>query len=536
MTGLGILFAISLKATVVLLLGTALCFAIRRQSSGTRMLLWNLVFGSLLALPLFTAGVPGWSPRVTRAEIMPVIHSSPVAVGLAAVPARQVPEKQRVPWGEIVITVWLTGAAIMLGRLLIGMVRVRTISKSADRITDSRIMPVVNELATRLGLAHCPVLLETDRALPPMTWGVARPIILLPNSGRKWPVNVLRMVLAHELVHVGRWDYLSQIASHFACAVYWFHPLVWFAAGQISKERELSCDDEVLNMGIKATEYAEHLVQIMRTLVCPTAVLGTVTGMLPPFEGRIAAILDSKRNRKTPRRWTAAAGAVVALGLLLPLAALRAPAQNGAKVAGVVRDPSGAAIPNAMVTLLSADKRAMQADSTDAVGRFEFSSVAEGRYSLEVSSAGFAVYRQPDVAVGPSGATGLQLVLNVGSIQEKVEVVGRGIPATHPASAPVPERIRVGGNVQASRLISKVNPVYPVQAEQAGIQGTVLLHAIVGTDGHLLSLGVANAGVNPDLANAATDAVKQWVYQPTLLNGEPVEVVTTITVVFRLKP
>jgi protein TonB len=115
-------------------------------------------------------------------------------------------------------------------------------------------------------------------------------------------------------------------------------------------------------------------------------------------------------------------------------------------------------------------------------------------------------------------------------------VVGKAAAGSRLNTPVVPQRVRVGGNVQASRLISKVQPVYPAIAEQSGVQGTVLLHAVIGMDGHLLSLGVANSSANPDLANAAMDAVRQWVYQPTLLNGMPVEVVTTVAVVFRLKP
>jgi protein TonB len=95
-----------------------------------------------------------------------------------------------------------------------------------------------------------------------------------------------------------------------------------------------------------------------------------------------------------------------------------------------------------------------------------------------------------------------------------------------------PQRIRVGGNVQQARLVSQPKPVYPPLARQARIQGTVRFNAVIGTDGTIQNLQLVNG--HPLLVPAATAAVKQWVYKPTLLNGEPVEVVTQIDVNFTL--
>src|SRR5579871_468235 len=92
--------------------------------------------------------------------------------------------------------------------------------------------------------------------------------------------------------------------------------------------------------------------------------------------------------------------------------------------------------------------------------------------------------------------------------------------------AATPQRIRVGGNVQAANLVNQQRPVYPPLAKQARISGTVELSAVIGKDGHVQDLKVIKG--HPLLVQAALDAVKNWVYRPTLLNGEPVEVSTTI--------
>jgi protein TonB len=96
----------------------------------------------------------------------------------------------------------------------------------------------------------------------------------------------------------------------------------------------------------------------------------------------------------------------------------------------------------------------------------------------------------------------------------------------------VPQRIRVGGNVQQAKLVRQPRPVYPPLARQARIQGTVRLTAVIAKDGTIQELQVVNG--HPLLVPSALEADKQWVYQPTLLNGEPVEVITQIDVNFTL--
>jgi protein TonB len=105
-------------------------------------------------------------------------------------------------------------------------------------------------------------------------------------------------------------------------------------------------------------------------------------------------------------------------------------------------------------------------------------------------------------------------------------------PRPAPAAPAPPPRLRVGGVVQAAKIVHQVMPVYPPLARQARISGAVRLDAVIGRDGIIQSLQVMSG--HPWLAQAALDAVRQWVYRPTLLNGEPVEVLTQIDVNFKL--
>ena len=101
-----------------------------------------------------------------------------------------------------------------------------------------------------------------------------------------------------------------------------------------------------------------------------------------------------------------------------------------------------------------------------------------------------------------------------------------------PPKPPAPEKVRTGGDVQAALLIYGPQPVYPPLARQARISGVVHLAALIGTDGRMVDLRATSG--HPLLVRAAIDAVKQWVYRPTMLNSKAVEVVTEITVTFTL--
>jgi periplasmic protein TonB len=136
----------------------------------------------------------------------------------------------------------------------------------------------------------------------------------------------------------------------------------------------------------------------------------------------------------------------------------------------------------------------------------------------------------PDVTQGMQG--GVPGGVAGGSMGGVIGGVIGGMGGAPPPPKPAQQRIRQGGSVQAALLVNKVQPVYPPLARQTRISGTVRLHAIISKSGAVESLEVLSG--HPLLVRAAMDAVQQWRYKPTLLNGEPVEVDTTIDVIFSL--
>src|SRR5262245_32625577 len=133
----------------------------------------------------------------------------------------------------------------------------------------------------------------------------------------------------------------------------------------------------------------------------------------------------------------------------------------------------------------------------------------------------------------PGGVAGGSMGGVLGGIMSSVPSAAPPPPPPPKKEAPAtPQRIKVGGNVQSARLVRQPRPSYPPLAKQARISGVVKLGAIISKDGTIQHLEVISG--HPLLVPAALEAVKQWVYQPTLLNGEPVEVQTQIDVNFTL--
>ena len=123
------------------------------------------------------------------------------------------------------------------------------------------------------------------------------------------------------------------------------------------------------------------------------------------------------------------------------------------------------------------------------------------------------------------------LTLALGAAQEHVDVAAQGTPA---ASSTAPSKpIRVGGAVEQANLVQKVQPIYPVAAKAAGIQGKVLFEMVISKEGVPIDIRVLESP-DDDLTQSALDAVRQWRYKPTLLNGNPVEIVTNVVVNYTL--
>jgi HEAT repeat protein len=187
------------------------------------------------------------------------------------------------------------------------------------------------EVSDRLALDEPPRLLRSEDAKMPFACGLLTPTIVLPAECDSWSLDRRRAVLLHELAHVRRHDLVGHTLGRLACAVYWFHPLVWTAAKQLRSESERACDDLALSCGARATDYAEHLLDIVTSVrrdATPSVALAMARRK--EFEGRMLAILDPELRHGSPSRRQSAT-LIGSLALISIVVGAAAPAPRLAK-------------------------------------------------------------------------------------------------------------------------------------------------------------------------------------------------------------
>ena len=537
---LAFLLACAVKATVVWVAAAIVIAFYRRASASSRHFIWASTVVVSLVLPLFALMLPTWrSSALSRATVLlnavhPVSAAHSVANTSPMLVNASTSGFQFAPW---LAAVWFLGVLAIALRFVVGLFRTAALSTQSRPMTDLAWIADLGKTATFLQIhREVRALQSRDPAAMPLTWGVFRPTILLPAGAENWLPERRRMVVSHELAHIARADWLMQVFAELARAIYWFHPLAWKAAAVLRHESERACDDAVLNSGVTPEDYAGELLSIARSFtnsranICPALAVARPTNL----ERRFAAMLNPSLHRHTSRR-SQILTAVAALCLLLPLAAVRLTAQNTAEnFTGTIYDASGAVVPNATVIVHDAKGKLVEMTSSATDGSFNLKSIPAGEYELRVMKAGFEPYRDPQLHLKAGSNAPFVVHLNVGTVSETVDVPAEG-HARRTSTKPV-TREKVGGDIEASKLVKKVQPIYPESAKSAGIQGKVNLHAIIGMDGAPLSLQVVNTDIDPDLARSSIEAVSHWRYSPTLLNGQPIEVETNITVNYTLNP
>ncbi len=542
MTWVELLAQSAWRGSIILAAAFAAAAGLRRASAAVRHFVWTAALAGVVVLPVAVLVAPKWSWRVATAE--PARAVVVVSQRVTQVPentgGKGVPGPEGAPPGattDWVLGLWALGCAVVATRFLLGAGRASWMAPRAAEARHADAM--LEELRRALGIRRRVRVLESGDAPMPLTWGILRPIVLLPEGSQEWPPARLRAVLLHELAHVERLDLLAQAIAQAACCLYWFNPLAWMAVRQLRKEREQACDDAVLSRGVGAPDYAGHLMDLVRGLAATRGRWEDAPAMAEAsdLESRVHALLDGTRRRHPLSRRAAIAIASVAAAVLLPVVAITAQAQAArGSLVGVVEDASHARVPNCQVRAKNLDGTNQEVTRANAAGEYRFAAIPPGRYALEIRSAGFAIFKR-DTAVEAGKTARVDATLDLGEVSETVVVKGQkpagDTPRATQAALP-PQRIRVGGNVQATKLIRMPRPEYSAELQRLGIEGTVVMRAVISTTGDLLNLEAINSDVDARLVNAALDAVRQWRYQPTLLNGQPVEVVTTITVDFQL--
>ena len=341
-----------LKATALLILALALTSVLRRASAGTRHLVWLSTLAGVLALPVVsmwtpirlaivpeqlmptlpTAAAPAVpvlaepSPSPAKSEAFSPAVRNPLPSADKPVPALGAAAAPRFPLWAALLASWGAVVVGLLGWLGFGALSVRRIVRTGRPLDERAWTAPLCEIADRLDLEQVPQLVSSSLVEMPFACGVFEPTIVLPASAEQWSDSRRRAVLFHELAHVKRRDLVGHTLGRVACALYWFHPLVWTAARRLRAESERACDDLVLSCGARASDYADHLLDI----VISVRHQGAPATAMPmarrrELEGRVLAILDPAITRIGPGRLQSAT-MLVGIGALALSVAAMAPA------------------------------------------------------------------------------------------------------------------------------------------------------------------------------------------------------------------
>jgi beta-lactamase regulating signal transducer with metallopeptidase domain len=383
----------------------------RRMSAAARHLLWSIVIVGLLVLPIASYALPHWeiTIRVPRTSRPSVVHNStrgaPPRAGVLAAPSLsaaaaavrpQARAREHFDLSQSALAtvlgaiefLYLTGVALLLARLGREPFVLRRLTRGACTIADAAWLRLLEDAATSVGVTRPVRLLRSAGELMPTTFGTRRPAIMVPASADGWTEDRRRAVLLHELAHVARRDCLVQRLTAVACACYWPHPGVWWVARRLRTERELACDDRVLAAGTSARDYAQHLLDLARSLgTSPTPATALAMARARHLETRLLAVLDAARNRAAIRRGVLPAAIAALLAALMPISALRS---------AVVR-VDGAAAPDTLTKSAALDPQSSAGTST----REDFT----GTWELRLSPDGVSAHVTIRTAHGSHGTT-----------------------------------------------------------------------------------------------------------------------------------
>ena len=626
---------------VGLLIGAAgwLPTALRMRSPKARLLFWHALLVACLLIPL----VQPWRSEAITAAVQVSTGATVLVAPAAARPSWHISPR------EIALAILMAGVMARLGLLATGFWRLRRYRRNSIPFEPAPAWAVEADLRISSEIAS------------PVTFGLRKPVVLLPANFPEFDPGLQDAILCHEIWHVRRRDWLAMLAEELVRAGLWFHPAIWWLLGEIQLAREQTVDRAVIDMTKAREQYVDALLTVAGAALQLDLAPAPLFLRKRHLKLRVVSILKETKMSKTRTVSTLAAGLAMLAGACWFVTAafpLWAAPQSVTDAAGVSVDAQGArfmhrapvtyprdaqmaGVEGVVLAQVKVDSDGSVSDASilsgpeqlrkpvlQSVLSWHFTKDAAGStrqigvtFHLPAPEASGTLNAERDaaiaaaqvVAVPPSGgvANGKRSstpsvvpavpgsmpaeVSDVVTVQA-IQLQGLGIPddeflaklpplhvndrvtrqtlftflqavhqldahlnasfgsanaapnnvtlrisapyvegqriTTDAAKTAFPGALPVGGAVQNNKLVSKTDPVYPEIAKSARISGTVELAALIGADGFMKQLTVISG--HPLLRQAALDAVKNWVYEPTLLNGSPVSVSTTVDIIFTL--
>lgn len=596
---LGNILALSLQAAVVVSVASVLPWLLRLDAAGVRYAYWRVVALVCLALP--------WVQPYRGMQPSRPSSAGTIVDTIAASAVSPIPSSLSIDWATVVVAVLATGVVLRLLWLSFGLVKLRQLRLSAATEPAVAVDPDLQLTPGKVAdIRYAP---DLDQ---PVTFGVRRPVVLLPEVLRTQSPDIQRAVIGHELLHVQRRDWAWLIAEEIAVCLFWFHPAAWYLASRIQLAREEVVDELAILLTGRRKAYVEALlafadttsvlptaafarrrhlfrrialvskedVMSSRRIVASCAAMALIVGMgswyaVSAFPLHATASSSSGQQpgpgpleraarpvtpeNPVPRRVQFAPpmfpdGLDTARGLVtvnLTLDALGRIAE--ARVTGVAVKGNGFNVSlagsnigpqlEARVRDTSPESASRMREAATAFMDAALASVRQWRYDPPAEAPlTFSVnvplgIAREEMFFKAANSDGGPQVLDVkparpgGSPEVMVFKPAGAGPSTVKSSGD--GALRVGGNIKTPMKLKHVSPVYPPIAQAANVTGVVIIEVRIGTDGRVEEGHVLKS--IPLLDQAALDAVRQWEFVPTMMNGQAVPIIMTVTVNFTLQ-
>jgi len=497
-----------LKPLMILLVMSVLWILLRKKSAALQHFVLSLGVVSILLLPFCAGALPQieWAryPSLANIVLIPVSWFEEINIWL------QNHINQKVLF--TVIGIYLLIATWLLFYLLLGILGLSIQTRRAQRVSSPELIAQLNELCELVDVSRRIDLVSSRSVQSPQTWGLWRPVIMLPHEALLWDQDKQLSVLIHELGHIARWDWLTTLVVKITCAFFWFLPPLWWMAQKIYHQAELACDDYIYKLRNNQVAYAQNLLAIARGDTSSNhANHGLQMRGQSPIGQRITAILDQQRpHQSVPME--AAQYWLICGGFLLVL------------IAGVQLMPLQQQWRSHNIQFFHRDFP--QSDTPESVQGTPRTEQFSWELLQQLKPAGYA---QPSQLELPMYVETLGIQVSAPTRRELKQLAAlQDAASDHNEKSQLIPDIRVEGFLP----IAMVTPEYPAAALQKGIEGWVQVEFTIDANGTIMKPTIIGHSPSRIFDRAVLTALKKSRYRPQLLNGEPV-VVQGVTELFR---
>ena len=497
-----------IKPLMILLVMSVLWILLRKKSAALQHFVLSLGVISILLLPFCAGALPqiDWAryPSLANIMLVPVSWFDDINTFLKNGISQQIL--------FALVGLYLLIATWILFYLLLGIIGLFVQTMRAQKISAPGVIAQLNELRELLDISRKIDIVSSRSVDSPQTWGLWRPVIMLPRDALLWDQDKQLSVLIHELGHIARWDWLTTLLIKITCACFWFLLPLWWMAQKIYQQAELACDDYIYKLRNKQVAYAKNLLAIARGHSNgSSASQGLQMRGQSPIAERILAILDQQRPHQSvpmdaAQYWLICGGFLLVLVASVQLMPLQQQLRAQSIAFLHIEFPQS--------NTREQEQNALRTEpfSWELLQQLKPASYeypAQVDLPMEIETLHLRVAK-------PTAFELKQLAMLQNADNVLIEQPQR-----------IPD-IQIEGFLP----IEMVTPEYPAKALQKGIEGWVRVEFTIDANGNIQNPIIVDRSPSRIFDRAVLAALKKSRYRPQLLNGEPV-VVQGVTELFR---